>query len=373
MRGDAVRKLSLLIVSCAMLAAAANAHAASLPLGKPGEPIRLAVGFNPYMAPSSTLGILYGKQFWKKHLPPGSRVDLELGIRGPALVDLLRSGALQIAYSGDPVVGLAAESGPDVRLIAIAMLSQDMCVLVARADAPSFADPRQGARWLAGKRIATTPGTCQGRIVDTIVERERVKPARIFDLGRESLAQAFREHRIDAAAVPEPGASDLVLRGLAKRLASSRAYGEWDAGFIVASAGLLRERPDAVTGWLEAELEAQQFLADPRNAGETVRLLARRARRVSGEALRAGLYAAYPEAQGGERVRAVFPFGFSAEARRTVHAAYGYLQQGGFAPPGALRGEAIDGGWTERILAAHKLEPPVGLLRAIDAPPGKAR
>jgi len=357
-------------VICAALAAAAGAHAAALPLGKPGEPVRLAVGFNPYMAASSTLGILYGKELWRKHLPPGSQVDLELGIRGPALVDLLRSGALQIAYSGDPAVGLAAESGPDARLIAIAMLSQDMCVLVARADAPSFADPRQGARWLAGKRIATTPGTCQSRIVETVVGRERVKPARIFDLGRESLAQAFREHRIDAAGIPEPGASDLVLRGLARRLTSSHAYGEWDAGFIVASAELLRERPDAVAGWLEAELEAQQFLADPRNADEAVRLLARRARRVSAQAVRAGLYAAYPEAQGGERVRAVFPFGFSAEAQTTVRDVYRYLQRGGFAPPGALRSEAIDAGWTERILAAHKLAPPVGVLRAIDAPPG---
>jgi NitT/TauT family transport system substrate-binding protein len=371
MRGGAVRRLSLLIVSSAMLAAATSAHAASF-LGRPGEPIRLAVGFNPYMAPSSTLGIVYGRGLWKRHLPPGSHVDLELGIRGPALADLLRSGALQIAYSGDPAVGLAADVASGVRLIAIAMLSQDSCVVVVRAGAPAFANPRDGARWLSGKRVASTRGTCQDRVLQLAMEREGVKPARYFELGRESLAEAFREHRIDAAGVPEPGASDLVLRGVARRLTSSRVYGEWDAGFIVASTKLLRERPDVVNGWLEAELEAQQFLADPRNADETVRLLARRARSVSERALRAGLYGAYPETQGGERVRAVFPFAFSAEAKTTVRSVYGYLQRSGFAPPGALRADAIDGGWTERILAAHKLEPPVGVLRAIDAAPGEA-
>jgi NitT/TauT family transport system substrate-binding protein len=366
-----VRKLSLLIF-CAMLAAhAANGFAASLPLGKPGEPIHLVVGFNPYMALSSTLAVVHGKELWKRHLPPGSRVDLELGIRGPALADLLRSGALHIIYSGDPAVGLAAGGEPDIRLIAIAMLSQDSCVLVVRTNAPSFASPKEGARWLNGKRIATTPGTCQGRITRLAIAREGIKPARMFDLGRESLEQAFRERRIDAAGIVEPGASDLVLRGLAKRLTSSRVYGEWDAGFIAAGAGLLRERPDVVTGWLEAELEAQQFLANPKNADEAVRLLARRARSVSEQAVRAGLYAAYPDAQGGGNVRAVFPFGFSAEARDAVRKAHRYLQQSGLAPPGALRAEAVDASWTERVLAARKLKSPLGVLRATDAPSGK--
>ncbi len=362
-----------LLIFCATLAAAGSGLAASLPFGTPGDPIRLAVGFNPYMAPSSTLAIVHGKELWKRHLPPGSRVDLELGIRGPALVDLLRKGELHIAYSGDPVVGLAAAGTPEIRVIAIAMLSQDLCVVMVRADAPAFAGPREGARWLKGKRIATTPGTCQGRATQLALDREHVKPARMLDLGFELLEQAFREHRIDAAGVPEPGASHLVLRGVAKRLTSSRVYGEWDAGFIVASAELLRTRPDVVAGWLEAELEAQQFLADPRNADEAVRLLARRARLVSEHALRAGLYAAYPRAQGGASVRAVFPFGFSVEALDAVRKAHRYLQQGGFAPAGPLRGEAIDAVWTERVLAAHKLKPPVGELRAIDPAPGKDR
>ena len=260
-----MRKLSPLIFCATLAAAAASGYAASLPLGKPGEPIRLVVGFNPYATLSSTVAVVDGKELWKSHLPPGSRVDLELGIRGPAIADMLRNGALHIAYSGDPVVGLAAEGKPDVRLIAIAMLSQDSCVIVVRADAPAFASPKEGARWLNGKRVATTPGTCQGRITRLVIERERIKPARVFDLGRESLELAFRERRIDAAGVPEPGASDLIVRGLAKRLTSSRAYGEWDAGFIAASAEFLHARPDVVTGWLGAELEAQRFVADPRS------------------------------------------------------------------------------------------------------------
>ena len=67
--------------------------------------------------------------------------------------------------------------------------------------------------------------------------------------------------------------------------------------------------------------------------------------------------------------RAVFPFAFSAEARDTVRKAHLYLQQGGFAPAGALRREAIEPEWTERVLAARKLKPPIGVLRTTDPPP----
>jgi ABC-type nitrate/sulfonate/bicarbonate transport system substrate-binding protein len=243
-------------------------------------------------------------------------------------------------------------------------MSQDLCVLVARADAPPFSSAREGAQWLDGKRIATTPGTCQGRVTQLVIERERIKPAQLFDLGRESLETAFREGRIDAAGIPEPGATDLVMRGIARRLVSSKSYGEWDASFIVSDAGFLRRRPDVVNGWLAAELAAQQFITDARNADEVVRILARRARLVPEQALRAALYAEYPEAQGGSKTRAVFPFAFTREATDTVRKIDGYVRQRGLAPAGELRRDFIEREWTERMLSARKLKPPIGLVQA---------
>jgi len=54
---------------------AASGFVASLNPGKPGEPIRLVAGFNPYFAPAWTLAIIYHKALWKKHLPRDSQVD----------------------------------------------------------------------------------------------------------------------------------------------------------------------------------------------------------------------------------------------------------------------------------------------------------
>ncbi|HXF67853.1 MAG TPA: ABC transporter substrate-binding protein [Burkholderiales bacterium] len=363
----AARAVGPLAAFC-LLVQGTPAPAATHPFGKPGEPIKLVVGFNPYFAPAWTLAVVHHKGLWKKRLPEGSQVELNVGLRGPALADYLRNGEVHFAYFGDAAVALAAAK-PDIRLIAVTMMSQDLCVLLVRADAPRFASAREGARWLDGKRIATTPGTCQGRITQLVLDRERVKPARLLDLGRELLELAFREGRIDAAGVPEPGASDLVLRGVARRLASSRIYGQWDASFIATSAALLRARPDVISGWLAAELEAQRFLADPRNADEAVRMLATYARHVSAQAVRAALYGAYPESQGGAAERAVFPFVFSGEARETVRKIHAYAQRLGLAPAGELAPEVVDGRWAERALAAAGFKSPLGRLHAL-APVG---
>lgn len=363
--GAAIRLAIVLFI-----AGSSGGQAATPSLGRPGEPIRLVVGFNPYFAPAWTLAILEGKALWKKYLPAGSRVDLEIGVRGPAIAGALAAGQIHLAYFADAAVALAASGRPDVRLIAVTSMSQDLCVIVARADAPPFPDAQAGARWLAGKRIATTPGTCQGRVTQLVLDRERIEPGQLLNLGRESLEQAFREGRIDAAGVPEPGASDLVMRGQARMLASPRAYGEWDASFIAASADFLRARPDIVTGWLHAELDAQLFMSDPSNAAEVVRLIAQRARLLPEKAVRAAFYGDHRKAQGGAAARIVFPFVFNADAMEVVRKIHVYLQQRGLAGSGALRSEAVESGLAERVLAARKLRHPVGAVRAVAAPGG---
>lgn len=264
---------------------------------------------------------------------------------------------------GEPAVALAA-SGPNAALVGVAALSQDLCVLVVRRDAPEFASPVEGVRWLAGKRFGVSPGTCQERVALAAFARERVKPAQILNIGLELYATAFKEGRIDAAGSNEMGASSLVEAGLARRLYSSRAVGGWDAVFIAASAALARERPDLLRGWLEAELEAQRFMADPRNADEVIRAVARHLPGESERALRLALHGAYPESQGGAVVRRVFPITVTGNAMAVVREAHQSAQQRGLAPSGELRREAIASRFAEEVLAARGLKSPLGEVRA---------
>jgi NitT/TauT family transport system substrate-binding protein len=119
-----------------------------------------------------------------------------------------------------------------------------------------------------------------------------------------------------------------------------------------------------VRGWLAAELEAQRFLADPRNADEAIRIIAAHALGVPEAALRLALYGAYPERQGGSAVRLTFPFIFSAQAMAAVRDALKLAQGRGPQPAGELRGEAIQSGFAEELLRARGLKSPMGEVRA---------
>ena len=120
------------VLSTAPAVGAAYAQPRAPAFGKPGEPVNLVVGFQPYYVVTWTAA--------------------------------MRDAKLHIGYIGDAVVPLAAAQEPDIRLIAVAALSQDQCIVVARRDAPVFATPAEAVRWLEGKRIAVLPGTCMERI-----------------------------------------------------------------------------------------------------------------------------------------------------------------------------------------------------------------
>ena len=51
-----------------------------------------------------------------------------------------------------------------------------------------------------------------------------------------------------------------------RRAASGEDFGLQDGAFMVMLNDLIAQRPDAVMGWLEAELDAQEFVANPANA-----------------------------------------------------------------------------------------------------------
>lgn len=351
-------------LTAAFIAGATCAHADNPSFGRLGEPLRLNIAITPSQTGSWTGILAYEKKYWERHLPRGSRVELNFALRGPVIAAALRDGRTHIGYTGDlPAVALVASDSAAL-LVGVAALSQDLCVLLVRRDAPAFAAPADGIRWLAGKRFAVSPGTCQQRVALAAFARERVKPAQILPLGLEVYEVAFREQRIDAVGTNELGAATLIEAGVARRLYSSYVAGEWDAVFIATSAVLARDRPDVVRGWLAAELQAQRFMADPGNADEVIRLVAKHLPAVPERALRRALYGAYPANQGGSPVRRVFPFRFSAQAMGVVHDAHRSAQRLGLVPAGALRSGAIAPDFTEELLRAQRLTSPLGEVRA---------
>jgi len=52
----------------------ASTASAEVDFGKPGEPVKLVVGYQPYYTASWSGVVLNGKDLWKKYLPKGYKL-----------------------------------------------------------------------------------------------------------------------------------------------------------------------------------------------------------------------------------------------------------------------------------------------------------
>lgn len=154
---------------------AGGASAADLNFGKPGEPVHLVVGYQPYYSQSWSGVVMRGKEFWKKHLPPGSTVEFQVGLQGAIIVNGMLAGKQHIGYMGDmpAIVSTTKAKVADIRLVANLGLGYDQCnIFLTRVDAPQFKDAREAIKWLDGKRVAVPKGSCTDRFAQAVFQKE---------------------------------------------------------------------------------------------------------------------------------------------------------------------------------------------------------
>ena len=239
---------------------------AGINFGRPGEPIHLIVGYQPYYTLSWSAIINKHQGFWKKHLPMGSTVEFQSAFFGSPIVQAMVEGKQHFGYMGDmPAIAatfrnLPPRGGVDIRIIGVLGISHQCGNLLLRNQAPPTAIGLEAIRWLQGKGVATMHGTCSDYFARRALDSLGIKPREYFNQSFDIIEQGFRDGTLDAAIVWEPKASQIVNSGWAKRAATSRDINQFDAGFIVALNDLIVQRPDVIKGWLHAELEAQEFM-----------------------------------------------------------------------------------------------------------------
>lgn len=224
----------------------------------------LRVGYQPYYAEAWAGVLVRSLRLYEGRLPPGDRVEFAVGTRGAGvLVSALRRRSIDLAYLGlEPTLTVTQNlARGDFRIIAVSAVSKRLCnVILAQPGAPPLNSPA-AMRWLAGKRIAVPSGSCADLFLADVLAREHEWAAKIFDQSIDMLAASLRSHAVDAVAVWEPNATELVHTTGAQRLIDGNGMNESGAAFIVARASLLREHPHAVSGWLAAERAAELLLA----------------------------------------------------------------------------------------------------------------
>jgi NitT/TauT family transport system substrate-binding protein len=339
--------------------------------GKVGDPVKLVIGYQPYYTEAWSGVVMRGKKFYEKYLPKGSTVEFQVGLQGSIIVNNMLAAKQHIGYMGDmpAIVSTTKSEVADIRLVAVLGLGQDQCnIVLTRTDAPAFKSPTEAMKWMSGKTIAAPKGACTDRFVQEALRKENVKPDAYLNQNIEVITSNFRAKKIDAAAIWEPTASRLVEEGLAKRVASGYSLGISDGGFLAMRADLIKSRPDVAQAWLNAELDAQLFMADPKNAKEVIDIAMSQTTGFTRTTMMSALYGAYPD-QKGSKVRFSLPFTFTPESRELINNATAFLKEIKTINVDKLKPDALVSEFADKALQARNLKAPLGSVPVLSPLP----
>lgn len=368
LRNRVCRMVSTLLAAAACTLTGGVAQAGDINFGKVGEPVKLVVGYQPYYTESWSGVVMRGKKFYEKYLPKGSKVDFAVGLQGAVVVNAMLAGKQHIGYVGDMpgIVSTTKQQVADIRIVAALGLGKDQCnIFLARKDAPDFASPKEALKWLNGKNVAVPKGSCTDRFAQETFKKESITPGAYLNQNIEVITSGFRAGKLDAAVVWEPTASRLVQEGLAKRVASGTAVDESDGGFLTMREDLIRTRPDVVKAWLNAELDAQLFLADPANAQEIARMAMEQTTGFTERALWSSMFLRYPDSAGGVDQRLLLPFTITPEVQALINDATTFLFAIKSINVDKLRPEAVMPELTQAVLKERGLTSPIGTVKAL--------
>ncbi len=360
------------IAAASLITAAASLSGVALAqdYGKPGGPVNLVVGYQPYYTQSWSGVVMRGKKFYEKYLPKGSNVEFQIGLQGAIIVNNMLAGKQHVGYMGDmpSIVATTKTEVADVRLVANLGLAYDQCnAFLVRNDAPQFKSDQEAIRWLAGKTVAVPKGSCTDRFAQATFKRFNIQPKEYLNQNIEVITSNFRAGKLDAAVMWQPTTSRLVDEGLARLIATGKSVQENDGGFLAMRADLIKARPDVVKAWLQAELDAQLFIADPKNAAEVIKMAKEQTTGFSEKVLWNSLYGRYPDSAGGGEMRNTMHYTFTPETRELINRAATFLHSIKSINTEKIRPEAIESKWTEEILKERGLKAPIAEVKALPA------
>jgi sulfonate transport system substrate-binding protein len=340
-------------LACGLVALLAAAAAPPATQAAPAPGFTLRVGYQPYYAEAWAAVVIRGLGLYKSHLPAADGVEFSVGMRGArVLVSALRRGDVDLAYLGlQPTLTVTQDlKQGDFRIIAVSATSRRLCnVIVARRGVPPL-NSRAALHWLAGKRIAVPAGSCADLFLADVLARAHVHPARIFDQSIDMLASSLKSHAVDAVAVWEPTAAELVQVDGAQRLIDGEAIGESGAAFVVARASLLKEHPEVVAGWLAAERAAELLLARGGTGTSVLERIESRETDLPMSVVRAAWWGVSGGARGPSSP-ATFPFIVTPDMSNMLRGAAARMAARHLLESAALRAGSVDDGLARAILA----------------------
>ena len=231
------------------------------PAADAGPAAELRLGYFPNVTHAAALiGVARGD--FANALGSGTKLTTQTFNAGPEAVNALLGGSLDISFigSGPTINTFAKSNGEAIRLISGATSAGAQ--LVARAD---IADVGQ----LRGKKVATPQlGNTQDIALKKLLA-ERNLPVgagadqvTIINADNPQTLEAFRSGQIDAAWLPEPWSSRLVLEAGAEVLLDEKELwpgGEFPTTVVIVRTAFLAEHPRTVQAFLRGLVAAADW------------------------------------------------------------------------------------------------------------------
>jgi len=128
----------------------------------------------------------------------------------------------------------------------------------------------------------------------------------------------------------------------------------------------IKARPDIVEAWLRTELEAQQYVLDPKNWTKVAEFVKSQTAGITVPMAWFSIYGAIPAAAGGSPIRDEKPFVFDQRVRKLLAETYLYLHQAKVIDVDTPAPGALDDSFARKVAQTAGVTLPLGIIKAQD-------
>jgi NitT/TauT family transport system substrate-binding protein len=234
------------------------------PLAMAQTTVTIRIGAFPNIThPQAMVGKANGE--FEKAMGPGVKIDWKTFNAGPAAIEALFAGAIDMTYIGPnpTITGYVRSNGEALRVIAGA--ASGGAALIVRNDA-GIQKPAD----FHGKKIASPQlGNTQDVALRSWLRANGLKSTdkggdvQVIPLANPDQLTLFLKKQLDAAWAPEPWATRLIREGNGRLFLDERTLWpnqQFVCANLVVSTKFLKNHPDLVKSWLRAHVELTEWI-----------------------------------------------------------------------------------------------------------------
>jgi NitT/TauT family transport system substrate-binding protein len=202
---------------------------------------------------------------FEKAIGPGAKVEWKTFNAGPAAIEALFAGAIDMTYIGPnpTITGYVRSNGEALRVIAGA--SSGGAALIVRNDS-GIQKPAD----FHGKKVASPQlGNTQDVALRSWMKNNGLKSTdkggdvQVIPLANPDQLTLFVKKELDAAWAPEPWATRLIREGNGRLFLDERTLwpnGQFVCANLIVSTKFLKDHPNLVKNWLRAHVELTEWI-----------------------------------------------------------------------------------------------------------------